>query len=541
MKISPKIIAIGLFMNGLVGFAQNNEYPALAQLYSQVGPRGSARMLGLGGNYATLGADISNAGGNPAGLGFYRKSEFSFSPSLNINQNSAAYIDQTTTASKNQFNIGNIGLVIASNNTDSWSGWKTGAFAISYSREYNLNNTIKFSGLNNRSSMTDAFAQTANQEAANSNVTTGDFEKDFSSNGTNFDYPTSMYYFGYLIEPTTANGAPYTGVELKKSSNQNFTFNSTGATSQWNFAYGASYKDKLYLGVGMALPRFTYNTTKTYQESFVGPTEINGFTSDNNLQSSGKGVNFSFGAIYRPNEIIRIGGSITTPTWYDITETTSQGLLVDVKGIEISNANTQQYTQYLNNLKAKGYTIADISNKRYITGIPRLYVAPFESRYQLTTPFKANGGVAIFFGKMGFISGDVEYVGYSGMSFKSTDTNADSDLKNGGYNQDIRRIYQNVVNMKVGGELRLNPIYLRAGLAHYADPVKATDGIDRSRLIASLGAGVRTDKSFFDVAFLYGTSQSAFSPYTLSDTQKFASAKITNTTTNITATVGLFF
>jgi hypothetical protein len=541
MKPSKNLLTAILLASSLSAFAQNNEYPALAQLYSQVGPRGSARMLGLGGSYSALGADISNAGGNPAGLGFYRKSEFSISPSLNFNSNSSFYIDKTTDATKSQFNIGNIGLVIAGNDRDSWSGWKSGSFAITYSRENNLNNTVSFGALNNRSSMTDSFAETANNEAANSGTKTSDFDSDFNSNGINFDFPTSMYYYGYLIEPTTTNGAPYTGVELKKSNNQAFIFNSTGATSQWNVAYGANYMDKLYLGAQVSLPRFTYNTTKSYKESFVNPIEINGFTSTNNLQSSGRGLNIAIGAVYRPNEVLRIGGSITTPTWYDITETTSQALVVDVKGIEISNANTQQYTQYLNNLRAKGYAISDVAGKRFITSIPKLFVSPFESNYKLTTPFKANGGVAIFFGKRGFVSGDVEYVGYSGMRFKSDDANSDVDLRNGGYNQDVRRIYQNVVNLKAGGELRLNPIYLRGGVAYYADPVKSTDGIDRSRFFVSLGAGYKDETIFFDIAAVTGTTQSAYNPYVLNDNTKFASSKISNTSTNITATFGVYF
>jgi hypothetical protein len=49
-----------------------------------------------------------------------------------------------------------------------------------------------------------------------------------------------------------------------------------------------------------------------------------------------------------------------------------------------------------------GYGINTTGGTSYITRIPKLSTQPVSSNYELRTPFKANGGVAYFFGKKGF-------------------------------------------------------------------------------------------------------------------------------------------
>ena len=59
-----------------------NEIQALR--YSQYTLFGTARYQGMGGAMDALGGDFSAASVNPAGLGIYRKSEASFTPSFVI-------------------------------------------------------------------------------------------------------------------------------------------------------------------------------------------------------------------------------------------------------------------------------------------------------------------------------------------------------------------------------------------------------------------------------------------------------------------------
>lgn len=542
MKSLPIVGFAVCLMCSATAFGQDNAYPALAQLFSQTGPKGSARMQGLGGGHAALGADVTTLSANPAGLGFYTRSELNITPSFQLSSNASSYLDRSTNGSKSNVNLGNIGIVIAGDGRSPYSGWRNGAFAIGYSREQNLNTRVAFGGRNNVSSMVDYFADIANNEVDDFNTSVTDFNDDLFKNGNNFEFPTSMYYFGRLIEPA-ANSRYFLGTEGSSVVDQNFSFESTGAITQWNFAYGASYRDKLYLGVAMATPRFNYQTRKTMSETFVTGREIQGFAFDNLLETQGRGLNFTFGAVYRPNETLRLGASLSTPTWYDVTETTSQGLRVNlVKPLTLPSGNTQAELDLINSLSRAGYAVSTQAGQRVVTSIPRLTVMPFDVQYRLTTPLKANGGLAIFFEKKGFISADIEYIGYQGMKLRSDDLNAGSDFGNGEYTNDVKRQFQNVVNVKVGGEMRNGPVYVRGGVGYYPDPFKNTfDDFDRTRLVLSGGLGYRTNAVSFDFGAWYSTTKRPFAPYTLSDTRDYASAIITNNTLNVSASVGVFF
>ena len=54
-------------------------------IFSQSPTAGSARIQAMGFSQVALGGDLSSAFSNPAGLGFYNKSEVTFSPALNFN------------------------------------------------------------------------------------------------------------------------------------------------------------------------------------------------------------------------------------------------------------------------------------------------------------------------------------------------------------------------------------------------------------------------------------------------------------------------
>ena len=52
---------------------------------------GTSRFISMGGSMGALGGDISVMGTNPAGIALYRRSDFSFTGSLNFNNTKAKY------------------------------------------------------------------------------------------------------------------------------------------------------------------------------------------------------------------------------------------------------------------------------------------------------------------------------------------------------------------------------------------------------------------------------------------------------------------
>ena len=147
MKILFGFFAIFLTVSSLQVLAQDNSYEALAKMFSQPTTTGSARFQAIGGNHSALGADVSSAAGNPAGLGFYTRSEFSFTPAYQSISNKSIYAvepNRTNSSDVNNFNIANIGVVFGGGQPSYREGWR-GSFAISYSRQNTLFNNINFS------------------------------------------------------------------------------------------------------------------------------------------------------------------------------------------------------------------------------------------------------------------------------------------------------------------------------------------------------------------------------------------------------------
>lgn len=76
------------------GFVENG------LLFSRTQPAGSARIQALGGTQIALGGDYSSALSNPAGLGMFNRSEFTFTPALNFNNMNAGHLGLTASDRK---------------------------------------------------------------------------------------------------------------------------------------------------------------------------------------------------------------------------------------------------------------------------------------------------------------------------------------------------------------------------------------------------------------------------------------------------------
>jgi hypothetical protein len=556
MKISLGFFAIFLTLFSLQVTAQDNSYEGLAKMFSQPTTTGSARFQAIGGNHSALGADVSSATGNPAGLGFYTRSEFSFTPAFQSNSNSSLYGREnspTTNSKVNNLNIANIGVVFGGSEPSYREGWR-GSFAISYSRQNSFYNNIQFTGIGSGygGSITDSYAEFVNNQThydknLNPNPLSQSDLLAGLNNGApnNFPNTANLYYWSYLINAVNNTDTPFDGIEPTSKVNQSYDFQSTGRTSQWSIAYGGTANEHFYIGGSLGIPSYRYESIKNFTENFQNYQEIKGFTDTRQLVSSGSGLNLTLGTIIKPNDNIRFGFTIVTPTWYSVEETSSASLNVNVdpaKGIDIGTNPDQAILTRLGNV---GYKTVKKGNNIFITSIPKLSRVNYDDNYELRTPLKLTGGVALFFKKKGFISADIEYIAYKGMNLSTTDQDLlnDDDFLNAQPN--IKLFYNNVLNFKVGGEYRMNNVSLRGGINYLQNPYSTafdnSKTIDRSQMIYSAGIGYRTSEFYVDLTGLYGSTQSSATPYRLNDTKAYASTKIDNSYTRGLITFGVFF
>src|SRR5690606_26278345 len=143
----------------------------------------------------------------------------------------------------------------------------------------------------------------------------------------------------------------------------------------------------------------------------------------------------------------------------------------------------------------------------------------------------------------GLLTATIEYTGYSGTRARTRYlSSADNNAFKNEVKSEITDTFRNTANPRLGGEVRANIIRFRLGGAYIPDPyLDQTDGIDRSKLLLSAGAGVRNDRFFVDLAGTFTTYKSAYTPYYLNNPNNCASVEITHRPVNIMLTGGVFF
>ena len=137
--------------------------------YSRISPDGSARTSAMGNAFGALGGDLSTLHTNPGGLGVFRKSEFSFTPLVNLNKIKSGALSTNL----DKFLIGNIGIVFSIPNPR--SDWKSYNIGFNYTNLNNYNKKTLQEVLRSGLSQTDIWAwNSGNQNPENLDaLTTG--------------------------------------------------------------------------------------------------------------------------------------------------------------------------------------------------------------------------------------------------------------------------------------------------------------------------------------------------------------------------------
>jgi len=515
-----KFFFIPFLLMGFVqmGFGQIYSYPNLVKNFSTTYATGTARMQALGGTHSVLGADLSSIAGNPAGLGFYTRSELGMSLGFQTASTTSTYLGQTSTSNNSQFHVPNFALVVASEQFDDrdWNG----SFGIGYSRQVLFNQPISVTGTNNRSSILDSFIESANAK----NATGASLDAEYDSKSNTADSPEAVAYQAYLLNPSTSGGRPFTRFEPNLPTKQMGIASNEGAFTQWDFSYGANYLNKFYVGVGLHFGKIVSTSTTNWTEEFVGAKYVRGLDYQEKLTTSGSGLSASLGAIYKLSNSLRVALSIQSPMYFDIMNEKLEGKLSpDVKSIP-------SYDQY--------------NNPVYIINVKPVLLTANEFSYHMRSPLKLAGGIAYFIGKIGFLTMDLEYVNYTGMDVSTSELTLaqNQNFKDKNTNL-INKYFQSAMNIKIGTEFRVLPnLSLRGGVAQYANPYSSTyDSIDRTMTQFSGGIGYKSSEFYIDLAGIYRTGNDAYTAYSLANAADYGSAALKLNNTQVMVSAGVYF
>jgi hypothetical protein len=431
--------------------------------YSSLKIEGTARSGGMGNAFGALGGDFTAVGINPAGLGIYRTSEFAISPNFGMWETKANYLGSTATENDYKIGLGNVSYV---GTIKSKSGGSTGLvsvnFGLGYNRLKDFNSMSLIEGHNAKASFLDYVADNAN------------------ANDWSDFYEELAWKTDVLLYDTNTKVYWHDAMDAGYGQSQRKSINKRGALDEYTLGLGLNFSHRLYLGASLGIDDLyyhEYSTLEEYDDKGKIPF-LNSFDFNTSLRTLGTGFNFKLGAIFKPINSLRLGASLSTPTFFSLKD---------------------RFSTFMNS----SVTYQDNTTKTYEADSPLM-----DYDYELVTPWRATLSAALVLGKKGIISADYEFLDYSIAKFRNGGDGENFTSQN----SDIREVYKPVSNLRLGGEYRLNDNFaLRAGYEIYPSAYNGNAfGVNqpnagRNYNILSAGLGYAYGSFSFDAAYRLST------------------------------------
>ena len=452
---------------------------------------GTARYVGMGGAMEALGADISTIGTNPAGIGLFRHSTANLTFGL-ISQQDAPDIDGTD---KTHASFDQAGFVYS---------MRTGRnsflnFAFNYTKDRDFNQLLNPTGMTNGSSQSEITAAKGYQ---------GVFNYDISKDGVINSNSLKFTQLDYLYSNLMCYGEDEEGAFWMHYPKQKYDMQQRqwGYTGKYDLNISGNLGNRVYLGATVGIHDVHYNSVTDYAELAANGSDFINVIEENRI--SGTGFDVKAGIIFRPVESspFRIGLSVATPTFYDLT---------------VSNYTELYYEAYDEGSK-KPYTDNE--------GIS------YDYDFRLNSPWRFSASLGHTIGNMLALGATYEYADYGSTDNREIDGydyyGYETSSSDRAMNNHTEKSLKGVSTLKVGAELRPDPaMALRLGF-NYVSPMyqdnaykpgdiqsvgNALTGTAYTNWEATYrltaGFGYRIDKFNIDLAYQYNTTNGKFTPY----------------------------
>jgi long-subunit fatty acid transport protein len=281
-------------------------------------------------------------------------------------------------------------------------------------------------------------------------------------------------------------------------------------------SYAGNYNDKLMIGLTVGIPfsKHTFESTYAEEDKTNSIKFFNKLDYNNSISTEGAGINLKAGAIYRPTQSVRIGAAIHTPTAFDFKET--------------YNADMFYSFTSSSNIVRENSAESPIG----------------EVEYKVISPWKFIGSAGVIVGKYGFISADAEYLNYASAKIRfdtpdSIGVTRINELKGfeADLDKEIKAQFKSAVNFRLGGEVALDAFRFRVGY-NYLGAARQTDS---PRNVFTLGAGVRGQNVYFDVAFRSEKQKFDYRRYEAGDESRQPTVNVNYRQNAIITTIGFKF
>ncbi len=439
--------------------------------YSQQDILGTARFRGMSGAFGALGGDLSAIQINPAGSSVFLNSSGSITLSSTSITNDTDYFNGLGTATNNNLNFNQLGGVFVYNNQNESSIINRVSLGITY--DQTADNTDELFAFGRSNTSIDTLFTSAVQGIPLDLITprSGEnIDELYGFLGETEGTSTQLALLGhesFLIEANDLNNpdnTQYSSNIARGFFDQEYRLESTGLNGKFTINGGAQIHKRFHIGANLNIHFINYDRVTEFFESNTNTgSTINEVLFTNRLSTTGGGFSAQIGGIVKISRMLRVGASLESPTWYHIEEQTQQSLETfgDANGNVLINP--------------------DVVN-----------IFPV---YQLRTPAKATGSVAVLFGKRGLISLDYSYKDYA-----STEFDSDQNIDFSPINNQIQDNLQGASTIRIGGEFRNGNWSFRGGYVYEESPYK-NETILSERTGVSAGIGYNFGKFKFDVAY----------------------------------------
>jgi hypothetical protein len=497
-----------LLLNYCFSFSQTPE-DALRLSWNHL--NGTARNQALGGAMGSLGGDATANLINPAGLAFFKTSDFILTPGFKFGKEKSEFRGtKNSGSSQSSSTLGTSGLVFGG-----FGQRAKNTFSITVSKIADFNQTSFYQGKNDYSS----FGEPLADEFSNSRLTI-----DQALNNSDISLPTKMALYTYLVDTARVNGSLQV---IARSENpavrdqQNRT-ESSGGITEINFGFGTELTKRVLFGISLGVDVIKHQRNTYYHESDATNNTNNDFSFlsySENFTQKGYGLNLKGGFIFRPQDYVRIGVAVHSPTWMPLNETFISGFSAD-----------------LENRFGPGNGYDTVSSSAFSGG-------NIDTKYVLNTPAKIIVSGSYVFREderierqKGFVTADIEYVNYKWLQYAAYDVNTPNDdyIQ---YNQAIDAVYKGAFNLRLGGELKFKTLMARAGFAYYGNPYKDSE-LKGKKMFLSGGFGYRNKGMFIDLAYVHRLNKDVNFPYRLNAPRANTFAFLKENGGNLSITLG---
>lgn len=469
--------------------------------------QGTARFRGMSGAFGALGGDMSAVGINPAGSAIFTKSHASISLSSLHTNNDVNYFNGFNSSSESKIDLNQTGAAFVFENYDKDADWKKFVLSVGYDKTSNFEDNWMASGTNSTSidSYFLGYAQGLRLDEISA-LPGENYTDAYSEIGSLYGFANQQAFLGYesyILEPNadTDDNTLYSSNIASGTFNQRYNYASTGYNGKFSFNVSSQYKDKLYLGLNLNSHFINYDRSTFLNESNSNAGSlVSNVQFQNNLSTTGSGFSFQLGAIAKLTDEFRLGLAYNSPTWYTISEET---------------------TQYLTAVRAdNGSNVTQVVNPNIVNIFPD---------YKLQTPGKLTGSLAYVFGEQGLISFDYSRKDFGNTKFKPT-----SDTYFASQNEVINNNLTVASTYRIGGEYRYKALSFRGGYRMEESPYKNSDFYGDLNGY-SLGLGYNFGTIKLDLAFDQSKRDINYQLYNVG---LIDAASIDSKNTNVTLTLG---